>query len=350
MNNLGTILIADDEKDIREILKDHLEEEGFNCYAVANAQEAINVYKDKKDEIELVMSDIKMPGKSGLILLDEIKEISPDAIIVIVSALKDVDSAISALSKGAYDYLSKPFKLNEVSLVVQKGIEKNRLITENKNYQKELENKVKERTQELQEALRQLDNTYLFTLRALVTALDTRDAETQGHSIRVTKYTIALTKLIGIEDEREIKNIEYGALLHDIGKIGISDTILRKPSPLTKEEWEIMKTHPSIGYKILKDINFLGEASDIVLYHHERYDGTGYPHGLKGEEIPLSARIFAVADTIDSMTSDRVYRKALTWEVTAKELKELSGIQFDPIVIEAFFSVDITFWKGIQLL
>lgn len=340
----GTILIADDEQDIRDLLCDFLGGEGYGCISAADAFDALEQFKTTQT-IDLVMSDIRMPGKTGLELLDDIKKIDEDVIVVMISAVKDIESAISAMSKGAYDYVAKPFKLNEVALVASKAIEKRRLILENKEYQRELEKKVEERTVELRKALEELDRTYKFTLSALVTALDTRDTETQGHSIRVVKYTLQLAKLMGIHDEMRLKALEYGALLHDIGKIGIPDAILRKAGELTPEEWAIMKTHPVIGYEILHKIKFLEESSQIVLYHHEKFNGHGYPEGLKGNQIPLGSRIFAVADAYDAMTSIRPYRHPIPIEGVSGELKKISGSQFDPEVVDAFLSVDTDFWK-----
>ncbi len=342
----GTILIADDERDIRELLGDFMEAEGFKCFLAEDAFKAQKILDNKDNKIDIVMSDIRMPGKSGLEFLEYIKQKDADIIVIMISAVKDIESAIAAISKGAHDYISKPFKLNEVVLIANKAMEKRRLILENRAYQLELEHKVAERTVELKNALIELDNTYKFTLRALVTALDTRDEETQGHSIRVVQYTMKLAQIMNITDQTELKNIELGALLHDIGKIGIPDAILKKPGKLTPEEWKIMETHPIMGSQILNKIKFLEAPLNIVLHHHEKYNGEGYPDKLKGENIPLSARIFCVADTVDAMTSDRPYRKALSFEIAKEELDKFSGIQFDPIVVKAFNAMNIDEWKN----
>lgn len=340
----GKILIADDEKDIRELLGDFLDSEGYRCVLAHDAFQALDDFTND-GHFDVVMSDIRMPGKSGLELLDEIKAIDEDAIVVMISAVKDIESAISAMTKGAYDYVTKPFKLHEVALIAQKAVEKRRLILENREYQRELERRVEERTVELKNALSELDKTYNFTLRAMVTALETRDTETRGHSMRVVNYTLKLANLLGIRDDDQLKVLEYGALLHDIGKIGIPDAILRKPAKLSTQEWQVMKTHPQIGYQILYKIKFLEEVSQIVLHHHEKFDGSGYPDGLLGNSIPLGSRIFTVADAIDAITSERPYREALTFEVASKQLKESSGAQFDPNLIDLFFSVDLDTWK-----
>ena len=338
------VLITDDERDIRELLGDFLEDKGFQFFLAENAFDALAIFKENPD-IDIVMSDIRMPGRSGLDLLGDIKQIDEDVVVIMISAVKDIESAISAMSKGAYDYVSKPFKLAEVGIIVDKAIDKRKLTLENREYQRELEIKVAERTEELKNALDELDTTYLMTLESLATALDMRDEETQGHSVRVLQYAMKLAGLLGITDPVKLKTLEYGSLLHDIGKIGIPDSILKKPSRLSKEEWEIMRTHPRAGYKILSNIKFLEEASKIVLHHHENFDGSGYPGKLKKDEIPLAARIFSVADALDAMTSHRSYRIALSFEEAENELKQCSGTRFDPEVISAFFSITLEEWE-----
>ncbi len=338
------VLITDDESDIRELLGDFLEDKGFDYFLAENAFESLEIFKNNPD-IDLVMSDIRMPGRSGLDLLGDIKQIDEDVIVIMISAVKDIESAISAMSRGAYDYVSKPFKLAEVGIIVDKAIDKRRLILENREYQRNLEIKVAERTEELKNALNELDTSYLMTLESLATALDMRDEETQGHSVRVLQYAMKLAELMNIKDPAKLKILEYGSLLHDIGKIGIPDAILKKPSSLNEEEWKIMRTHPSAGYKILSNIRFLEEASKIVLYHHENYDGTGYPDKLKGNDIPWAARIFSVADALDAMTSHRSYRDALSFEKAEAELRQYSGTRFDPEVVEAFLTISITDWE-----
>ena len=194
----------------------------------------------------------------------------------------------------------------------------------------------------------ELQNSYRQTLQSLVSLLDLRDNSTERHSIRVVKFTMRLAEETGITDRDELQIIEWGAMLHDVGKIGVPDSILQKPGPLTDEEWKIMETHPELGYQALKDIPFLKKAAFIVRHHQEKYDGTGYPAGLKEEEIPLGARIFAAADTYDAMSSDRVYRKALPYEVIVEEFKKCSSTQFDPKVVEAFLNVTRKEWQDIK--
>ncbi|MBI3661734.1 MAG: HD domain-containing protein [Acidobacteria bacterium] len=210
-----------------------------------------------------------------------------------------------------------------------------------------LEEEVRQRTRQLEVAKRRIEMSYDDTLRALGAALDMRDNETAGHSRRVTAYCLQIAKAVGVQGD-ELKNIERGSYLHDIGKIGIPDAILFKPAKLTEEERKVMESHARIGYDLVGSIAFLSPAAQIALTHQERYDGTGYPQGLAGKEIPLGARIFAVADTLDAMTSDRPYRRALPLEAAREEIKRESGRQFDPEVVRAFLSIPEEVLIGIR--
>jgi putative nucleotidyltransferase with HDIG domain len=210
-----------------------------------------------------------------------------------------------------------------------------------------LERLVHERTSELNGALRDVEESYRFTLEALAAALDAREHETRTHSHRVREYASTLAQQLGLRGN-ELINIGRGALLHDVGKIGVPDSILLKPAKLTPEEWVQMKRHPQVGYEILRGISFLVSAAEIVLTHQERWDGNGYPQGLSGLDIPLGARIFGVVDTLDAMTSDRPYRKAQSFEAAREEVRRCSGTQFDPMVAEAFLSIPPETWKSIH--
>jgi putative nucleotidyltransferase with HDIG domain len=246
-------------------------------------------------------------------------------------------------------------------LTIERTIEKRRLIRENLEYQMDLERKVEERTgelrhkseeverlyEELKVAFDKIHSTYETTLEALMEALDARDSETQGHSRRVAEYTAAVASRMGVE-EPELTQFRWGALLHDVGKMGIPDAILRKPGPLTTEEWSIMKHHPEMGAKILSSVRFLDGALPIVASHQEKYDGTGYPRGLRGEEIPLGARIFTVVDCLDAMMMNRPYRKATTYDRVREELLSHSGTQFDPEVVEVFLAIPPEEWEAIN--
>jgi putative nucleotidyltransferase with HDIG domain len=332
------ILVVDDEQAIRDVLSEGLSDSGYRCDTASDGIEAL--HKVQVNGFQLVVSDIDMPQMDGVQLVQEIKKIKPDIEIIMLTGVVDVDTAVQAIRLGAADYLTKPFNLAEVRITVERALEKQRLIRENREYQKNLEVKVQERTAEL-------SRSYQTTLEALATALDTRDSETLGHSLRVAAYTVAVARRMEIV-EPELTDMYRGALLHDVGKIGIPDAILRKPGKLTPEEWVEMRKHPEIGDRILQGIGFLEGARPIVLSHQERYDGTGYPRALCGRQIPLGARIFSVVDTLDAMTSDRPYRKAMSYETARAEILKYSGVQFDPDVVQAFVAIPPEEWTLIQ--
>lgn len=353
------ILIVDDEPVIREVLHERLSNAGFQCEVARNADEALKSIRSHP--YSLVLSDIAMPGGDGISLLRKIKSEQPDLDVVMLTGVVDVETAIRAIRLGASDYLTKPFNLEDVMLTIERTLEKRRLIRENLEYQLDLERKVEERTSELRHkreeveslykelkvAFEQINSSYETTLEALMEALDARDSETQGHSRRVAEYTTLVARHLGIE-EPELTQFRWGALLHDVGKIGIPDAILRKPGPLTEEEWCIMRQHPAMGAKILGSVKFLDTAVPIVASHQERYDGTGYPKGLKGDEIPLGARIFTVVDCLDAMMMNRPYRQGTTYERVRNELLRHSGTQFDPKVVETFLTIPSEEWDAIN--
>jgi putative nucleotidyltransferase with HDIG domain len=352
VSDRAKILVVDDEISVREVLAEGLDTFGFTVLQADGAPAAFEIVK--RGGVDLVLSDIEMPRENGLALLRRIKDHDPDVDVIMVTGLVDVDMAIGTIRQGAADYVSKPFNLDEVRIVIDRTLEKRRLIRENRDYQQKLELKVAERTRELvaknrevESLYTELENSYESTLAALITALDFRDNETLGHSKRVVEYAVLVAQAMGV-GEPEMSWIRRGAILHDVGKIGVSDAILRKPGKLDAAEWEEMKKHPEMGYRMLKHIRFLEPALEIVHCHQERWDGSGYPRALKGEQIPLGARIFAAVDTFDAMTSDRPYRAALTIEAARDEIRRFSGIQFDPKVAAAFLAIDESVWRDIR--
>ena len=338
------ILIVDDERNISEVLSDLLSDT-YDCTTAASAEEAIA--RLQKSEFDLVISDITMPGMSGLDMLPQLKKIAPNTVVIMISGVQTVESAIGALRLGAFDYLMKPFDLRQVEAVVQRALEHHELLAAKQRYENHLEDLVEQRTAELDRALGSLEDAYRSTLKALTAALETRDSETHGHSERVVTYSLRLGREYGL-DARQMKALEFGSLLHDIGKIGVPDSILRKPAKLTEEEWVRMREHPMHGQQILRGIEFLEGAARVVAQHHEKWDGSGYPLGLKTEDIDLCARIFSVADAFDAMTSDRVYRRGKSYEAAAQELDDWSGKQFDPKVIAAFHRVPKGDWEELH--
>jgi putative nucleotidyltransferase with HDIG domain len=288
-----------------------------------------------------------MPGVSGMKLLEEVQAKHPNLAFLMGTGENDIHLGIEAMKLGALDYVTKPFDLAVVVASLNRALGAKRMQLELEGYRHGLEEMVEQRTKQLQAAMKRVELTYDETLEALGAALDLRDNETAGHSRRVTGFCLEMAKAIGCTGD-QLKQIERGAYLHDIGKIGTPDSILLKPGKLTAEEWEVMQQHARIGYKVVSRIAFLAPAAEIVLTHQERFDGTGYPQELKGEEIPLGARIFAVADTLDAMTSDRPYRKALPFSAAQEEIVRESGRQFDPEIVRVFLTIPETVWQQIH--
>ncbi len=340
------ILVVDDEETIREIVCSMLTIASYKCRQAASGLEALALL-DSGEEFELMLSDLMMAELDGIGLLERTKEKFPDMPVVMVTAVHDISVALAALRNGAYDYLLKPFEREQLLATVRRALENRRLKLENRQYQTELESLVQKRTQQLQQANSDLVRSYDITLQALGGALDMKDAETEGHSKRVTAFTIAIAKAMGLTQD-QIHVIARGAFLHDIGKMAIPDAILRKPGALTAEEVVIMQEHCYRGYQILKNIPFLQEAAEIVYAHQERFDGTGYPRGLRGEGIPLGARIFSIADTLDAITSDRPYRPAQSLTAAREEIQRWTGRQFDPEVVKTFLSMPENIWADLR--
>lgn len=338
------LLIVDDEVEVRSVLRDLLSD-AYQCAEAASAEEALVELRDR--DYQLVISDITMSGMTGLEMIPRVKVISPDTVIVMISGMQTIESAINALRLGAFDYLMKPFDLRQAEAVVARALDYHELVVAKRRYENHLEELVDQRTAELDQALDSLENAYRSTLHALTAALETRDAETHGHSERVVTFSMRLGREYGLTVP-QMKALEFGSLLHDIGKIGVPDAILRKPAKLTDEEWVRMREHPTHGQQILRGIKFLEGAARVVAQHHEKWDGSGYPLGLKADEIDICARIFSVADAFDAITSDRVYREGRLYEAAAEELNEWAGRQFDPKVVEAFHRVPKEDWDELR--
>lgn len=339
------ILVVDDENPVRSMIGATLERQGYHVQLAQSGREACRQLEQQR--VDLVLTDIVMQDGNGIALLERVRAEYPNIPVVMVSAIHDISVAIDAMRRGAYDYLLKPFEREHLVATVARALEYRQALQENQNYQLSLEQVVQARTELLQQAMQDLEHSYDITLEALGDALDLKDSETEGHSKRVTAYTIALARAMGIKPS-EIKVIARGAFLHDIGKMAIPDDILRKPGALTADEQDVMREHCTRGYHILRKIPFLSEAAEIVFCHQEKFDGSGYPSGLRGAEIPIGARIFAVADTLDAITSDRPYRKARSFDVAREEILRCSGTQFDPAVVEVFLKIPNELWHELR--
>jgi putative nucleotidyltransferase with HDIG domain len=338
------ILIVDDEINIRSVLTRELNDDFTECVASHSPFEALN--KIRNEEFSLLISDIMMPGMSGMELLRCVRRRDPEIAVIMITGMADVKTAVDSLRMGASDFITKPFDLPTIHRAVHRALERRQLIIENRFYRQELEKNIRERTAELNGALSEIEECYKITLEALVSALDAREHETHAHSQRVREFALALARQLGLEGD-ELTHVGRGALLHDVGKIGVPDSILLKPGKLSHQEWVEMKRHPQTGYEILQNIKFLSPAAEIVLCHQERWDGKGYPNSLRGKDVPLGARIFAIVDTLDAMTSDRPYREALSFDATMAEIKRCAGTQFDPQIVDCFFSIPPQVWFDI---
>ena len=339
------ILVVDDHPPIRSLMRKLLESSGYLCSLAANAEQARRVMESQS--FELVLSDINMPpGESGIELVRSVSRDYPDTAVMMVTAEDNTDSAETATAIGAYGYVIKPFKANELVINISNALRRRKLEIENRRYRENLEHTVEERTSELRDALvklqvaeREIRDAHEETVSRLMRAAEFRDNETAQHIQRMSRYCVLLAKLLG-NDSEYCDLLKQASPLHDIGKIGTPDQILLKPGRLTGEEFEIMKQHAEIGCRILQGtgIPMLEMGATIAYTHHEKYDGKGYPRGLKGEEIPIEGRITAIADVFDALTSKRVYKSAHTVEESIDFMRSNSGTHFDPHLLDTFVS------------
>ena len=335
------LLIIDDSPTVRrELLK--ILAPRYVCEEAASAESGLAKIREKK--FAVVLTDISLPEMSGVDMIPHVRQLAPHSVVILFSGKLSAHYAVSALRAGAFDYLTKPLEAEEILAIVERAVEHYELRVLNERYKYHLEELVARRTTELDKALEEVESSYRITLKALVQALETRDFETHGHSERVVTFSLRLGYELGL-DKEALKDLELGALLHDIGKIGVPDAVLRKPAALNEEEWYKMRLHPIHGQRILRNIPFLEGASRIVAQHHEKWDGSGYPIGLRGEDIDIGARIFAVVDAFDAMISNRIYRRGRSYEDAVAELERCAGTQFDPEVVKAFKNVPREDWE-----
>ena len=341
------VLLVDDEAPILHALRRTFEAAGYQVTACVDPVAALE--RLSRETYRLVSADYMMPAMSGAEFLARARRIQPDSMRILLTAAHDFGAAVDAINKGEiFRILNKPWNRNELLATARQACDTYALRQRNQH----LTQLVQQRNGELQslnrnlEALVQERTTNL--LDGMIAVLDYRDTETQWHSRRVARYTRRIAEQLGLTDHQALIDIERGALLHDIGKMGVRDAVLLKPGPLDKNEWIEMKEHPQLGWALLKRIEFLREASQIVLQHQERYDGKGYPAGLRDEQIVIGARIFAVADTFDAITSDRPYRKAQPFEAARAEIARVGGTQLDPRVVAAWLEVPEAEWARIR--
>ena len=321
-------LIVDDEPSVRRSLVRMLQTQGFHCFEAGSGSEALGVL-DRIGEAPLVISDMRMPELDGIGLLEAVRQRYPDTSVIMLTGMGETTTAVDCLHMGAADFLLKPISVSELQARVSRVLEKRALVLQNRYYQQNLERQVHEQAQRIQEL-------FLQGVQMLARALEAKDAYTRGHSIRVSRYSVAMACQLGL-DGASLEGIRLGGELHDIGKIGTRESVLHKPGLLTADEFRQIAEHPALGERMLWPL--AKESPDvlrIVRSHHERLDGRGFPDGLRGEKIPFEARIVAVADAFDAMTTERPYRNSRSAHAAIAELRHVAGTQLDPLAVEAF--------------
>jgi putative two-component system response regulator len=330
---MSRILVVDDEPELREFVAMSLELNDYETVEAENGKKALEILK--KEDFDCIVSDVEMPEMTGPEFLKKFREINKIIPVIMLTGVKALNTVVEVMKLGAQDYLVKPINIDELLIAVRKSIEFKRLKDqniklqkENERYQQHLEDMVEKRSIQLKDAL-------FGSLIILASAIEAKDEYTKGHSNRVRLISIDIGKLMNL-DNKELQILEYGAMMHDVGKIGVKDAILHKNKSLTEEEFDSIMSHPAVGANIVKNISYFGPMTDCIKYHHEKFGGGGYPEGIKGEKIPLLARIVAVADTYDAITTTRPYRKEKTSDEAVQVLLEGRGTQFDPYIVDVF--------------
>jgi putative nucleotidyltransferase with HDIG domain len=350
MRNEHTVLFVDDEVNILKALQRLLRVEDMNVLCASRATEALDLLE--KHPTQVVVTDQRMPEMSGVDFLSQVREHHPEIVRMMLTGYTEINVAVDAINRGEiYRLITKPWNDDELRATIRQAfdhadlkaeIKRLNQVTRQQNFKlqdmnRNLEAKVRDRTKQLAEKHQQLRTAYVQTIRALAEAVDAKDAYTRGHSERVGVYASKIARQMNFAKDF-IERVYIAGLLHDVGKIGVRDAVITKPDRLTVEEYEEIRAHPEIGAKILEPVDFLKDVAPCVRHHHEWYDGSdrGYPDRLQGDQIPLPSRIILVADTVEAMTSDRPYRRALTLEAVVTEVHKYSGSQFDPKIVDAF--------------
>jgi putative two-component system response regulator len=330
------VLVVDDEEPIRNALKKYLTQQQFEVYTAGTGDEALQQLR--RHRVALMLCDIRMPGTSGVDLVPQAIEIEPELAILMLTAVNDATSAALCMQRGAMDYLTKPIELADLGRAVQRALKRREMLLEHRQLNQWLKEEVTTRTAELQRERMKLERLSIATLEALVNALEAKDPYMRGHSARVADLSATVAHELGMSEEA-VEVVRVAGRLHDIGKIGTREAVLNKQGALSPDEFEHVKQHVVIGSQILAPLAHLGDIIPAVRHHHERWDGTGYPDGLRGEEIPMGARIIGAAEVFDALSTSRAYQEKLTPEKAIERMADLSGTVLDPKVYEAMASV-----------
>jgi len=331
-----TVLVVDDEEPIRNALRKFLKQQQFEVYTAGSGEEALQQLRLHK--VALMLSDIRMPGTSGVDLVPQALEIEPDVAILMLTAVNDATSAALCMQRGAMDYLTKPIELADLGRAVQRALKRREMLLENRHLNQWLKEEVTTRTAELHRQQHRMERISTATLEALVNALEAKDPYLRGHSARVADLSANIATELGMNEE-EVDRVRMAGRLHDLGKIGTRDAVVNKEGPLTPEEFEHVKQHVIIGAQILAPLVHLGDIVSMVKSHHERWDGTGYPDGLRGEEIPQGGRIIAAAEVYDALTTSRPYQEKMTPEQAVERMADLSATVLDSTVYDALVRI-----------
>jgi len=335
-------IVVEDDEAIRKLVVHYIRSRYTECAAAGDLASARRMLAETHFDIMLL--DLTLTDGCGTELLEERGLLGPEGVVVVTTGQQELQTAIEVIRRGAFDYVIKPFHKAAFEERLDKAVQEWRSRVRGRYYRLHLEGLLTAMTEKLVNTTERIETVYDMTVSALGSALDLRDPETHEHCRRVADNSLRLGAVLGLNDQ-ELKNMRWSAYLHDIGKIGVPQHILTKPTKLTEEEWKQIKEHPLLGFRMMSSIEFLKDATDVVLYHHEKYDGSGYPYGLKGECIPLPARVFAVIDAMDAMLNDRPYRKAQPYAALKNELIRESGRHFDPAVVKAFLAIPESSWR-----
>ncbi len=322
---MAKILVVDDEEQLRRLLGQILSTHGFNCFFAANGKEARNHLENHA--VALALCDVNMPDESGIDLARHINDHHPDTAVLMVTGEDDPETARAVIESGTYGYIIKPFHNSELVINVQNALRRLKLEITNRNYRQELENRVMERTAGLKNALEGM-------IQVMTRTIETRDPYTAGHQQRVASLAVAMAEEMSLGKDL-IEGIHMAGRVHDLGKISVPAEILSKPGKLTEIEFALIKTHATTGYNIIADVEFPWPIARMVLEHHEKMNGTGYPQGLSGDEILLESRILCVADVVEAMSSHRPYRPALGVDIALEEISQNKGVLYDPGAVDA---------------
>ncbi|HOH46955.1 MAG TPA: response regulator [Candidatus Cloacimonadota bacterium] len=333
-SKLGKVLIIDDDTSILSIIETILREEP-DLEVVSMEDPLIALQHISTKDVNVILTDIKLPGLSGIDLLERVGKFNPGIQVILMTGYLEADVMRRAIQLGAYDFLHKPFDYNELILTVRQAMEKYRLLRQNELYHSRLEQLVEQRTLELIQAKAKLENHYLNAINSMINAIEISDVYTVGHSERVTAISLILGQLMKFSSE-ELRYLRIGAMLHDLGKVGRINALITKPEKLAGDEYEMVKQHPLHGAKIVEPLGLPQSVSDVILQHHERPDGKGYPLGISNDKISIFARIVSIADSYDAMTSQRAYRNNLPPSEALEEIRSKSGTQFDPDITQLF--------------